>query len=169
MPNCRRNERACSIPNIKLDCGFTYHTDNNLRQTLRLKHPNLDGEVDSLSWDTFGSSERYVYHNRHHQVWIPFPSVYWPLWTFRLEESVRDDLRLLKEQKFVRQELRDNVKGYVYDIKTGKLKEVVWKNHSNLLFWILGELSVYTNSVKWFYACAIQTVLHMPKHSADHD
>jgi carbonic anhydrase len=42
-----------------------------------------------------------------------------------LEESVREDVRLLKEQNFVRQELRDNVKGYVYDIKTGKLKEVV--------------------------------------------
>ncbi|PON20689.1 carbonate dehydratase [Trichoderma gamsii] len=82
------------------DCGFTYHTDNNLRQKLRLKYPNLDGKVDSLSWDTFGSSDR-------------------------LEESVREDLRLLKEQKFIRQELRDNVKGYVYDIKTGKLKEVV--------------------------------------------
>ncbi|UKZ71050.1 uncharacterized protein TrAtP1_012017 [Trichoderma atroviride] len=82
------------------DCGFTYHTDNNLRQKLRLKYPNLDAEVDSLSWDTFGSSDR-------------------------LEESVREDLRLLKEQKFIRQDLRDKVKGYVYDIKNGKLKEVV--------------------------------------------
>lgn len=63
MPNCRRKGRICSITNIILDCGFTYHTDNSLRQKLRLKYPNLDEEVESLSWDTFGSSDRYVHHS----------------------------------------------------------------------------------------------------------
>ncbi|KAL7929283.1 hypothetical protein V8C35DRAFT_315995 [Trichoderma chlorosporum] len=81
------------------DCGFTYHTDNSLRQKLKAKHPNLTEEVDLLSWDTFGSSER-------------------------LKESVQEDLLVLKAQSFVRQELRDSAKGYIYDIKTGKLEEV---------------------------------------------
>jgi carbonic anhydrase len=44
---------------------------------------------------------------------------------FRLEESVREDLNFLTSEPLVRQELKDNAKGYVYDIKTGKLKPVV--------------------------------------------
>ncbi|KAL7943874.1 carbonic anhydrase [Trichoderma barbatum] len=82
------------------DCGFTYHTDQGLKQKLKTKHPHLAGEVDLLCWDTFGSSDR-------------------------LEESVREDVQLLKTQIFVRKELRDSVKGYIYDIKNGKLKEVL--------------------------------------------
>ncbi|KAL7908443.1 carbonic anhydrase [Trichoderma velutinum] len=82
------------------DCGFTYHTDNGLKEKLKARHPKLVSEVDLLRWDTFGSSDR-------------------------LEESVREDLSLLRAQNFVRKELRDNAKGYVYDIKTGILKEVV--------------------------------------------
>lgn len=164
MLNWKINGRSCSISNKKLDCGFTYHTDNNLGQKIRLKYPNLDGEVESLNWDTFGSSDRYVYYN-HNSF---YSSVYWIWWASRLEESVREDLHLLKEQKFVRQELRDNAKGYVYDIKTGKLKEVVWEDYLRLVFWMLGELSVYTKLVYLFHTCAIQSVLHMPRYSADH-
>ncbi|KAF3056679.1 hypothetical protein CFAM422_012773 [Trichoderma lentiforme] len=82
------------------DCGFTYHTDKGLKEKLKVRHLDLAAEVDSLSWDTFGSGDR-------------------------LEESVREDLSLLREQKFIRQELKDNAKGYVYDIKTGVLREVV--------------------------------------------
>jgi len=43
---------------------------------------------------------------------------------FRLEESVREDLKFLRAQPLIRQEVKDNAKGYVYDIKTGKLNPV---------------------------------------------
>lgn len=42
----------------------------------------------------------------------------------RLEESVREDLRFLSAQPLIRQELIDNAKGYIYDIKTGKLTQI---------------------------------------------
>jgi len=45
----------------------------------------------------------------------------------RLEESVREDLKFLKESALVRQEIKDNARGYVYDIKSGKLKEVKYE------------------------------------------
>jgi carbonic anhydrase len=42
----------------------------------------------------------------------------------RLEESVREDLKILKAEDLVRQDIRDNAKGYIYDIKSGKLTPV---------------------------------------------
>lgn len=42
------------------DCGFTYHTDEGLKEKMKARHPNLAVEVDLLCWDTFGSSDRYV-------------------------------------------------------------------------------------------------------------
>jgi carbonic anhydrase len=41
-----------------------------------------------------------------------------------LEESVLDNMSLLKESKFIRSELKDGIMGFVYDIKTGLVKEV---------------------------------------------
>jgi carbonic anhydrase len=43
---------------------------------------------------------------------------------YRLEESVREDLDFLRSEPLIRQEIKDNAKGYVYDIKTGKLNPV---------------------------------------------
>jgi carbonic anhydrase len=42
-----------------------------------------------------------------------------------LEESVRDDLKALKAHPLLRTVLKNNVQGYVYDIKTGILKEIL--------------------------------------------
>ncbi len=41
--------------------------------------------------------------------------------THRHKETIRQDLKFFKESPLVRQELKDRVYGYVYDIKTGKL------------------------------------------------
>ncbi|KAL8710274.1 MAG: hypothetical protein Q9220_005044 [cf. Caloplaca sp. 1 TL-2023] len=41
-----------------------------------------------------------------------------------LEQSVRNDIEMFKASELVRKELRDNVHGFVYDIKTGLLSEV---------------------------------------------
>lgn len=37
---------------------------------------------------------------------------------------MREDLRALRNQPLVRKEMKDGAKGYVYDIKTGKLHAV---------------------------------------------
>jgi carbonic anhydrase len=43
----------------------------------------------------------------------------------RQRESVLADIAYLKASPFVREELKRNVYGYVFDIKTGKLIPVV--------------------------------------------
>ena len=39
-----------------------------------------------------------------------------------LEQSVKDDIKVLRENKFVRKEI--DVRGFVYDIEDGKMHEV---------------------------------------------
>jgi carbonic anhydrase len=39
-----------------------------------------------------------------------------------LEQSVKDDVALLRDSPLIRREM--NVRGYIYDIKSGKLEEV---------------------------------------------
>jgi carbonic anhydrase len=67
---------------------------------LKEKNPDHAKEIDELYFGTFGSGDR-------------------------LEESVREDLRFLRQQEMVKQEIKDNARGYIYDIKSGKLNEVV--------------------------------------------
>jgi carbonic anhydrase len=50
----------------------------------------------------------------------------------RLEDSVREDLRFLKSQPLIRQEIKDNAKGYIWDIKTGKLTQISFEGRSSL-------------------------------------
>jgi carbonic anhydrase len=40
-----------------------------------------------------------------------------------LDQSVRDDIRFYRESKLVRQDV--GLRGFIYDVKTGKLREVV--------------------------------------------
>ncbi|KAL7899720.1 hypothetical protein HDV64DRAFT_247011 [Trichoderma sp. TUCIM 5745] len=41
-----------------------------------------------------------------------------------LEQSVHDDVKLLKGTKVIRRELRERTKGYLYDVKTGIIRRV---------------------------------------------
>ncbi|KAL6806576.1 carbonic anhydrase [Trichoderma sp. SZMC 28013] len=41
-----------------------------------------------------------------------------------LEQSVRDDVNLLKASRIIRRELRDHASGYLYDIKSGLVRRV---------------------------------------------
>lgn len=41
-----------------------------------------------------------------------------------LEQSVRDDIAVLKANPFIRKELAENAVGFVYDIKSGLLTPV---------------------------------------------
>jgi carbonic anhydrase len=40
-----------------------------------------------------------------------------------LPKSVERDIKFLKESKLVREELKKNIKGYLYDIEKGSLEE----------------------------------------------
>lgn len=40
---------------------------------------------------------------------------------YRHREAIQEDLELFKSSALVREELKSNIHGYVYDIKTGKL------------------------------------------------
>ncbi|KAL7938465.1 hypothetical protein V8C35DRAFT_275724 [Trichoderma chlorosporum] len=41
-----------------------------------------------------------------------------------LEQSVRDDVKLLKASRIIRRELRDHVSGYLYDVKSGLVRRI---------------------------------------------
>lgn len=41
------------------------------------------------------------------------------------EEAIRDDVKWLKEQTLIRNGQGINIKGYLYDLKSGELHEVV--------------------------------------------
>lgn len=41
-----------------------------------------------------------------------------------MEQSIKDDINFLKQAKFVRKELVESVSGFVFDVKTGKLRPV---------------------------------------------
>lgn len=42
-----------------------------------------------------------------------------------VEHSVKDDVEFLKGSPLLREELKQNIQGFVFDIKTGKLKEII--------------------------------------------
>ncbi|MCJ1479577.1 hypothetical protein MMC13_008263 [Lambiella insularis] len=77
------------------DCGATYFKDEALREQLAKRAPG-NKEIDSLM---FGGIED-------------------------VEQSVRDDVQLLKSTPFLRKELVDHIYGFVLDIKTGELSPV---------------------------------------------
>ena len=41
-----------------------------------------------------------------------------------LEQSVKDDVAILKNSHLMRPELKKQIRGFVFDIQTGKLSEV---------------------------------------------
>jgi len=81
------------------DCGYTHNTDEGIKDGLKARVPHHAHEIDQLEFNCIGSPEK-------------------------LEESVREDLRYLKTHPLVRRDLADNAKGYVWDIKTGKLSPI---------------------------------------------
>lgn len=43
---------------------------------------------------------------------------------YSVEQIVKDDLKVITSSKYMRKELTERTKGYIYDIKTGKLSLV---------------------------------------------
>ncbi|KAG7008631.1 hypothetical protein G7Y79_00005g017720 [Physcia stellaris] len=77
------------------DCGALLFNEAQIRETIKARQPTNDS-IDSM---TFGAISD-------------------------LEQSVRDDLAVLRESPLVRKELAENAAGFVFDVKTGILSRV---------------------------------------------
>jgi carbonic anhydrase len=44
---------------------------------------------------------------------------------YSMAASVRNDLEWLREDKLIRQELKNTARGFLFDIKTGRAEEIV--------------------------------------------
>ncbi|KAF2469836.1 carbonic anhydrase [Lindgomyces ingoldianus] len=80
------------------DCGATMFRDANIKDELKKRAPDMGLEIESLE---FG------------QI------------TGTLEENVKKSMDFLRMSPLVRPALKSKIRGFVYDIITGKLKEVL--------------------------------------------
>ncbi|KAH8807832.1 carbonic anhydrase [Xylogone sp. PMI_703] len=80
------------------DCGTTFVTPEMIKDETKARLPDYAREIDDL---------QFQMHN-----------------TNNLEESVRRDLRFLRECPYIRKELGENSKGFVFYLKTNKLVPV---------------------------------------------
>lgn len=78
------------------DCGTTHFKDAAIREGLKARVPSRAAEIEGMG---FGAIED-------------------------LPQSVRDDIAKLRSSPLVREELKGEVYGFVYDIKTGALGAV---------------------------------------------
>ena len=79
------------------DCGAQYFNEEKIRSGLLETDPSATRKIDHMDFGTMKGS---------------------------VEESLKEDMAWLKNQTTVRQGLRDAVKGFMWDIKSGELREV---------------------------------------------
>ncbi|KAJ0131031.1 hypothetical protein HZ326_25877 [Fusarium oxysporum f. sp. albedinis] len=80
------------------DCGSTHFTNKEVRSVLTQRDPRAAAEIEVESVDFGAVSD--------------------------LSNSVVRDVKFLKESKLVREELKKNIKGYLYNIEKGSLVEI---------------------------------------------
>lgn len=80
------------------DCGSTHFTNEQVRGVLTQRDARAAAEMEVESVD-FGAVSN-------------------------LPNSIVRDIKFLKESKLVREELKENIKGYLYDIEKGSLEEI---------------------------------------------
>ncbi|KAJ9605791.1 hypothetical protein H2200_009640 [Cladophialophora chaetospira] len=78
------------------DCGATMFRDAKVKEELRKHAPNSGAEIDSL---TFGEI------------------------TGSLADNVKKSIKFLKDSPLIPEQLKNNLRGFVFDIKTGELEE----------------------------------------------
>jgi carbonic anhydrase len=83
------------------DCGTLRFTSDEVRAGLRARDPAAAAAADIDNGHFCGISD--------------------------IEASVVDDVRFLRDSTLVREELREGVEGFVYDIETGRLRAVKWE------------------------------------------
>jgi carbonic anhydrase len=79
------------------DCGAQYFNEEKIRSGLLEADPSATRDVDCMDFGTMKGT---------------------------VEESLKEDMAWLKNQPIVRQGLRDAVRGFIWDIKSGELREV---------------------------------------------
>ncbi|KAH9905617.1 carbonic anhydrase [Xylariomycetidae sp. FL2044] len=83
------------------DCGLTHLSKEDVRGALKSKVPHLADQIDQISFEAYDGSSI----EKH-------------------KEAVQHDLKFITDSPLIREELKKNVKGYVYDIKSGQLLHV---------------------------------------------
>lgn len=78
------------------DCGTTHFKDADIKEGLKARLPEKKDEIDGM---VFGGIDD-------------------------LEQSVKDDLAILKASPLIRKELADHCVGFLYDLTTGELSSV---------------------------------------------
>ncbi|KIV79811.1 hypothetical protein PV11_07356 [Exophiala sideris] len=79
------------------DCGATHFRDAVVKQGLRERAPGAEKQIDGM---TFGEI------------------------TGSLDDNVKKSIAFLRESPLVSDTIKKNIRGFVFDIKTGELKEV---------------------------------------------
>ncbi|KAL6792225.1 carbonic anhydrase [Trichoderma sp. SZMC 28013] len=83
------------------DCGCTHITDDIIKSALKAKSPELGAEIDKMAFGTYPGKNLQQHIN-----------------------TVETDIKFLKDSPLVREELKERVHGYVFDLQSGKLVAV---------------------------------------------
>lgn len=82
------------------DCGIRYYTEDSVKNSIRKLNITTEEEIQNLG--SFGTLSRETSE----------------------EQSVKDDVQWLKTQKMLRPQLAEHVRGVVFNVTTGVIKEV---------------------------------------------
>lgn len=94
-------------------------TEDGIKGYLKERHLGDDEQIDKLQ---FGVGNKYVSMHLVGSTLVT-PKLLTNKY-HRLEQRVRDNVKLIKDSPFVREELKARTKGLIYDIKTGVLTEL---------------------------------------------
>ncbi|KAK2608052.1 hypothetical protein N8I77_006688 [Diaporthe amygdali] len=91
-------ERPAGSPKPKtfIYCGALHMTEEGIKGYLKDRHLGSEEQIEELVFEVGN----------------------------QLQQRVRDNVKLIKDSPFVREELKARTKGLIYDIKTGVLTEV---------------------------------------------
>ena len=97
------------------DCGMTYVSAEGLSKRLEDKVPEKKGEIEGMEWGEFTewAHLRPLGSEMLHVLMLDIRS---------LEQSVRDDVEIVKSSPYLSKDLK--VLGFVYDIAHGTVEEV---------------------------------------------
>ncbi|KAF2093671.1 carbonic anhydrase [Rhizodiscina lignyota] len=79
------------------DCGATHFRDDPVKEGLKKQAPGKETEIDNMTFGQILGS---------------------------LDDNVKKSIDFLRDSPFIRDELKSKIRGFVFDIKTGDLKEV---------------------------------------------
>lgn len=107
------------------DCGVTHMTKDGVAAYLKENLPDVtDAALEAFPIRVFS---RFVPF-----PWLRAPStgifrckVLITILRLSMEESVKHDLEVVRKSPYIRKGLKDSVRGFVFDIKTGLLSPVV--------------------------------------------